>query len=170
MKTPSSIHPLRTFCWGVLHAIGMFSISKVTGREKREEPGGFFAVDSLTLDELLDSGEENAWFSLGEVVMAGMLAATIAVPAGFWFATRTELPLAFIGAAVLYLPLFVFLPKLIRQAMNVETEEVLIAFGKNEQVKKVFWALFVATAGLVLAQIVDPEAAQKILGIIAGIP
>ena len=30
------------------------------------------------------------------------------------------------------------------------------AFGKNEQVKKVFWTLFVAMAGLVLAQVVDP--------------
>lgn len=151
MATLSTIHPLRTFCWGVLHAIGMFD------------------MDSLTLEERLDCGEETAWFSLGEVVMAGVLAACIAVPAGFWFATRTELPLAFIGAAVLFLPLFVFLPKLIRQAMNVETETVLIAFGKNEQVRKVFWTLFIATAGLVLAQIVDPVAAQKILGILAGL-
>ncbi len=70
--------------------------------------------------------------------MAGMLAATIAVPGGFWFAERTDPALAFIGAAVLYLPLFVFLPKLIRQAMSVDTDAVISAFGKNEQVRKVF--------------------------------
>jgi hypothetical protein len=33
-------------------------------------------------------------------------------------------------------------------------------FGKNEQVKKVFWTLFVAMAGLVMAQVVDPVTAQ----------
>jgi len=33
----------------------------------------------------------------------------------------------------------------------------------------VFRALFVATAGLVLAQVVDPATAQKIVGIIAGL-
>jgi hypothetical protein len=135
----------------VLHAIGMFDLA------------------SLTLEETLDCGDEAAWFSLGEVVMAGLLAAMIAVPAGFWFATRTGLPLAFIGAAVLFLPLFVFLPKLLRQAMHVETETVLIAFGRNEQVRKVFWTLFIATAGLVLAQIVDPEAARSILAALAGL-
>ena len=38
---------------------------------------------------------------------------------------------------------------------------VLDAFGKNEQTKRVFWPLFLATAGLVLAQVVDPATAQK---------
>jgi hypothetical protein len=61
------------------------------------------------------------------------------------------------------------LPKLIRQAMKADTDAVLIAFGKNEHTKKVFWALFAATAGLVLAQVVDPAAAQEIVGILAGI-
>ncbi|MDO8872285.1 MAG: hypothetical protein Q7V05_06095 [Methanoregula sp.] len=42
------------------------------------------------------------------------------------------------------------------------------AFGKNEQVKRVFWILFVAMAGLVLAQVVDPVTAQQIIGIITG--
>ena len=40
------------------------------------------------------------------------------------------------------------------------------AFGKNEQVKKVFWALFVAMAGLVLARVLDPATTQQIVGII----
>jgi len=30
------------------------------------------------------------WFWLGEVTMAGLLAAVIAVPAGIWFAGRTN--------------------------------------------------------------------------------
>ncbi|MGD0079853.1 MAG: hypothetical protein ABSB80_04285 [Methanoregula sp.] len=102
------------------------------------------------------------------VCTAGILAGIIAVPAGCWFAGRKELPLAFIGAALLFLPLFVFLPWLIRYAMNTDTYAVLDVFGKNEQVKKVFWALFIATAGLVLAQVVDPLTAQKIVGIITG--
>jgi hypothetical protein len=35
-------------------------------------------------------------------------------------------------------------------------------------VKKIFWTLFVAMAGLVLARVVDPVTAQKIIGIITG--
>jgi len=38
-------------------------------------------------------------------------------------------------------------------------------FGKNEQVKKVFWPLFVEMAGLVLTRVLDPVTAQKIVGI-----
>jgi hypothetical protein len=63
--------------------------------------------------------------------MATLLAANIAVPAGFWFAGITALPLAFIGAAVVFLPLFVFLPKLIRYAMSVDTDAVPDASGKT---------------------------------------
>jgi hypothetical protein len=151
MAIPETINPLRTFWWGVLHAIGMFDYAELTNTEKDA-----------------DLAEHRAWFGLGEVCMAGILAGIIAVPAGCWFAGRTELPLAVIGAAVLFLPLFVFLPRLIRYAMDADTDAVLDAFGKNEQVRKVFWALFVATAGLVLAQVVDPDTAQRIVGIIAG--
>ena len=42
------------------------------------------------------------------------------------------------------------------------------AFGKNEQVKKVFWTIFVAMAGLVLARVLDPVTAQQVVGIITG--
>jgi hypothetical protein len=31
--------------------------------------------------------------------------------------------------------------------MEVDTDAVLDAFGKNEQVRKVFWTLFITTAG-----------------------
>jgi hypothetical protein len=118
--------------------------------------------------------------------MAALLAGNIAVPAGFWFAGITALPLAFTGAGVLFLPLFILskvirpetgeepwrfsdlLPKLIRLAMKADTGAVLEAFGKNGQTRKVFRALFTATAGLVLAQVVDPSAAQAVLAAITG--
>ena len=69
---------------------------------------------------------------------------------------RPRSVLAFISAAVLFLPLFVFMPKLVQCAMKADAEAVINAFGKNEQVKKVFWTLFVAMAGLVMARVVDP--------------
>jgi hypothetical protein len=38
-------------------------------------------------------------------------------------------------------------------------------------VKKVFWALFVAMAGLVLARVLDPMTVQQVVGIItSGVP
>jgi hypothetical protein len=83
--------------------------------------------------------------------MAGLLAACLAVPAFFWFAGLAEPSLAFIAAVLIFLPAFVFLPKLIRKAMDAETGAVLMAAGKNEQVRKVFWGIFAALAGLVLA-------------------
>ena len=42
------------------------------------------------------------------------------------------------------------------------------AFGKNEQVKRVFWTLFVVMAGLVLARVLDTVTAQQIVGMIRG--
>ena len=142
---------LRALWWGVLHAIGMFGMGDLTDEEK------------------IEGAERRAWFSVGEVTMASILAGSIAVPAGFWFASIAALPLAVIGGAVLFLPLFVFLPRLVRYAMKADTDAVLDAFGKNEQVKKVFWTFFIATAGLVLAQVVDPAAAEKIVGMVAGV-
>ena len=44
-----------------------------------------------------------------------------------------------IGAAVLFLPLFIFLPKLIQRAMKADVDAAIETFGKNERVKKVFW-------------------------------
>ncbi len=49
-----------------------------------------------------------------------------------------------------------------------DVDAAIEAFGKNEQVKKVFWALFVAMAGLVLARVLDPVTAQQIVGIITS--
>ena len=141
----------RTFCRGILHAIGMFDPADMTAEEKAEDPA-----------------EYRTWFCAGETCMAALLALNLAVPACIWFAGMTALPLAFIGAAVLFLPLFVFLPKILRFAMKADTDAVLEAFGRNEQTRKVFWALFMATAGLVLAQVADPAAVQAILAAVTG--
>jgi len=54
------------------------------------------------------------------------------------------------------------------QRSDIRTIAVIDAFGKNEQVKKVFWTLFVAMAGLVLARVMDPMTAQQVVGIITG--
>ena len=129
---------------------------------------GIFDVSTLTESENTNYAQKKHYFWFGEVGMAGILAGSIAVPAGIWFAGQTEISLAFIGAAVLFLPLFVFMPKLVHCAMKADAEAAINAFGKNEQVKKVFWTLFVAMAGLVLARVVDPVTAQQVVGIITG--
>ena len=129
---------------------------------------GIFDVSTLTEDENVNYARKKHYFWFGEVGMAGILAGSIAVPAGIWFAGQTEISLAFIGAAVLFLPMFVFLPKLVQYAMKADAGVVIDAFGKNEQVKKVFWTLFVAMAGLVLARVADPGTAQQVVGIVTG--
>ena len=129
---------------------------------------GIFDLSSLTDAERLNYAEKRHYFWFGEVGMAAILAGVFAVPLGIFMAGRTEMSLAFIGAAVLFLPLFVFLPKLIQQAMKADTDAAIEAFGKNEQVKKVFWTLFISMAGLVLAQVLDPVIAQQIVGLITG--
>ena len=131
---------------------------------------GIFDISTLTDAENVNYAEKKHYFWFGEVGMAGILAGSIAVPAGIFLAGQTEISLAFIGAAVLFLPLFVFMPKLIQRAMkaDADADAVIDAFGKNEQVKKVFWTLFVAMAGLVLTRVVDPVTAQQVVGIITG--
>lgn len=129
---------------------------------------GIFAIAALTEPERALLAQKRHYFWFGEVGLAALLAGTIAVPAGIWFAARTDPMLAFIGAAILFLPLFVFLPRLVRSAMNADTDAALESFGRNEQVRKISWALFVAVAGLVLARIVDPSAARQILGLLTG--
>jgi hypothetical protein len=136
--------------YGMLNTIGIFDVSTLTD----EESGNYL--------------QRKHYFWFGEVMMASNLAGSIAIPAGIFLAGRAEISLSFIGAAVLFLPLFVFLPKLMQKGMKADTEAVINAFGKNEQVKKVFWTLFVAMTGLVMAQVMDPVTAQKVIGIITG--
>ncbi|MFA4861894.1 hypothetical protein [Methanoregula sp.] len=137
--------------YGMLSTLGIFDLSGLTDAERQN-----FAV-------------KRHYFWFGEVGMAAVLAGVFAVPAGIFLMSRAEITLAFLGAAVVFLPLFVFLPKLIRKAMKADAEMVIEAFGKNEQVRKVFWALFAAMAGLVLARVVDPVTAQQVVRMIAGI-
>jgi len=129
---------------------------------------GIFDLSALTDIERLTYAEKRHYFWFGEVGMAAMLAGTFAAPVGTFLAGRAEITLAFIGSAVLFLPLFVFLPKLIQRAMRADADAVIETFGKNEQVKKVFWTFFISMAGLVLAQVVDPATAQQIVGLIMG--
>jgi hypothetical protein len=136
--------------YGMLNTLGIFDVSTLTGAEN------------------VNYAQKKHYFWFGEVGMAGILAGSIAVPAGIWFAGQTEISLAFIGAAVLFLPLFVFMPKLVQCAMKADADVVIDAFGKNEQVKKVFWALFVAMAGLVMARVLDLGTAQQVVGIVTG--
>jgi hypothetical protein len=124
---------------------------------------GIFDIAALTDAERLNYAEKRHYFWFGEVGLAAILAGIFAVPLGIFLAGRAESTLAFIGAAVLFLPLFVFLPKLIRRAMTADSDAVIEAFGKNGQVKKVFWSLFAIIAGLVLAQVADPAVAQAII-------
>jgi hypothetical protein len=129
---------------------------------------GIFDLSVLTEAERLNYAEKRHYFWFGEVEMAAAMAGMIAVPLGIFMAGRTEITLGFIGAAVLFLPLFVFLPKMIQRAMKADVDVVIEAFGKNEQVKKVFWTFFIGMAGLVLARVVDPATAQQIVGLISG--
>jgi hypothetical protein len=129
---------------------------------------GIFEIAELTALEKANYAEKRHYFWFGEVGMAAVLAGSFAVPAGCFLAGRAEIAVAFTGAAVLFLPLFVFLPKLIRRAMEADTDAAIEAFGKNEQVKKMFWALFTGLAGIVLAQVLDPAMAEQIVTMIAG--
>ena len=124
---------------------------------------------------ILSEPERNAWaqrrhyFWFGEVATAAVMAGVFAVPAGIFLDAKTGTAAAFTGAAMIFLLLFIFLPKMIRYAMKTDTETILDVFGKNEQVRKVFWTVFIALAGLVLAQVVDPVTAQEILRLLAGL-
>jgi hypothetical protein len=136
--------------YGMLNTLGVFDLSTLSDPEK---------ANYLT---------KRHYFWFGEVGMAAILAGVFAVPIGIYFAGRAEVALAFTLAAALFLLLFVFLPKLLQRAMKADTDAVMEMFGKNEQVRKVFWTMFVALTGLVLAQIVDPVIAQRIIGALTG--
>ena len=129
---------------------------------------GIFDFSALTDAERVNYTQKKHYFWFGEVGMAGILAGMFVVPIGIFLAGRTEITLAFISAAILFLPLFVFLPKLIQRGLHADVDIVIEAFGKNEQVKKVFWSLFVVMAGLVLAKVLDPVSVQQIIGIIGS--
>jgi len=136
--------------YGMLHNLGIFNLASITKEET----------------SVLQQKRHYFWF--GEVGMAAVLAGIFSIPVGIFLAGRAEIALAFIGAAVLFLPLFVFLPRLLQWAMKADTDAAIDALGKNEQVKKLFWSLFAALAGLVFARVLDPATAQQVVGILTG--
>ena len=136
--------------YGMLNILGIFDLSVLTDAERE------------------NYAEKRHYFWFGEVGMAAMMAGVFAIPLGIFLAGRAEITLAFIGAAVLFLPLFVFLPKLIQRAMKADADAAIEAFGKNEHVRKIFWTVFVAMAGLVLARVLDPGTAQQIITLITS--
>ncbi|MFA4875856.1 MAG: hypothetical protein WC586_00455 [Methanoregula sp.] len=138
--------------YGMLNVLGTFDPAALTDAEKANYAG------------------KKHYFWFGEVGMAAVLAGIFSVPAGILLAGKTEIPLAFIGAAVIFLPLFVFLPKLIQRAMKTDVDAVIGIVGKNELTKKFFWTIFTTIAGLVLSQIADPAIARQIMDIIAATP
>ena len=71
---------------------------------------GIFDFSALTDAERVNYTQKKHYFWFGEVGMAAVLAGVFAVPVGIFLAGRAEISLAFISAAVLFLPLFVFLP------------------------------------------------------------
>ena len=129
---------------------------------------GIFDVATLTELEKANYAEKKHYFWFGEVAMASILAGTVAVPLGFWLAEKADPTLAFTGAALLFLVLFIFLPKIVRYGMREDADSAIDAFGKNEHVRKVFWSIFVAVAGMVLTRALDPGTAQQIVRAITG--
>ena len=136
--------------YGILYAIGTFDVASLADEEKEN-----FA-------------RKKHYFWFGEVGMASVLSGAFAIPAGIFLAGRAEITLAFIGAAAIFLPLFVFLPKTIRLAMRTNPDSAIGAFGKNEHLRKVFWTVFAAMAGLVVTRVLDPVTAQAVVRIITG--
>jgi len=65
-----------------------------------------------------------------------------------------------------FMPLFVFLPKLIQWRMSADVPAVVKAFRKNEQEMKVIWALVVTMTGLVITKVLDPGMAQHVVGVL----
>ena len=136
--------------YGALNTAGIFDPAVLSNEEK----------------ECYAGNRHYFWF--GEVASSAALAGAFTIPLGMFLAEKTGSLLSFTIAAMLFLLLFVFLPKFIRQGMMTDTETIIQLFGKNEQVKKVFWSVFIVLAGFVLAQVVDPVTAQQIVGILTG--
>jgi hypothetical protein len=70
--------------YGMLNAVGIFDLSVLTDAEQ------------------VNNNLKKHYFWFGEVGMSGILAGSIAVPAGIWFAGQTEISLACIAATILF--------------------------------------------------------------------
>jgi uncharacterized membrane protein YhaH (DUF805 family) len=146
----ADMEELHAAWYGMLSTPGIFDPTVLTGPER----------------EAYSRRRYCFWF--GEVASAAILAGIFSVPIGLLLDTRADTPTAFTGAAMVFLILFIFLPKLMRLVMETDTERILEVFGKNDQIRKVFWVVFVTLAGLVLAQVADPATAQAVISLITG--
>ena len=55
--------------------------------------------------------------------------------------------------------------------MQADAQAVVDAFGKNEHVMRVIWALVVAMTGLVITKVLDPGMEQQVVGVLtSGVP
>jgi hypothetical protein len=141
---------------------------------KNQVWGGMLSTAGIFDPALLDEEEKAAiaqdrhcfWF--GKVASAAALAGVFTVPLGMYLAEKSGSLLSFTIAAMIFLLLFIFLPKFIRKGMSTDTDTIIRLFEKNEQVKKVFWTVFIILAGFIVAQVVDPLTAQEILRVITG--
>jgi hypothetical protein len=61
---------------------------------------GIFDLSVLTDAEQVNNNQKKHYFWFGEVGMAGILAGSIAFPAGIWFVGQTEISLACITCMV----------------------------------------------------------------------
>ena len=50
--------------------------------------------------------------------------------------------------------------------MQADAQVVVEAFGKNEHVMRVIWALVVAMTGLVITNVLGPGVAQQVVGVL----
>jgi hypothetical protein len=136
--------------YGMLNTIGIFDLSVIDDEERAS------------------CRQKKHYFWFGEVASAAVLALVFCIPLGMFLLQRTDITLAFIAAALMFLPLFVFLPRVIQLGMKADTAAIIDTVGKNGQVKNVFWTLFAALAGFVLVRVMDPVTAQQLVGMIAG--
>jgi hypothetical protein len=146
----ADIQELRAAWFGMLNTVGIFDPAVLSDPER------------------VVCAERRDYFWFGEVASAAALAGAFTVPLGMSLAGKTGSLLSFIIAAMLFLLLFVLLPKLIQKGMKTDTDTIILLFGRNEQVKKVFWSVFIVLAGFVLAQVVDPQTAQAVLQLLSG--
>jgi len=99
--------------YGILNTLGIFDISGLT------------ALETATL-----AGKKH-YFWFGEVLLAAILAGVFAAPLGMFLAEKADPALAFTGAALLFLVLFVFLPKIIRHGMREDADAASTPSGRT---------------------------------------
>ena len=86
---------------------------------------GIFDISVLTDIERLTYAEKRHYFWLERWGWPRCWPVCLRFRSESFIAGRTEITLAFISGAVLFLPFFVFLPKLMQQAMKTDVDAVI---------------------------------------------